>query len=610
MKKGISYFNGKYFIIYNHKQFLREDILDGFIQTSQWIKKNPIQPDFVKIRLDRNIDQNSYFYRTYGKSNKTLIEIKLILKDFNLNNITSVKKDPEFNIIPLSEKTIKNIVMASPALSSDQRWKTIDLPSSSFFIASMLVKNSFNVSVKKIELPNIKHYKDFNKYDLSGFTLYEDLFTEFKEFVSEFNKNNKNLKAAGGPLVTLSPLEALCFLPEINLFVRGESEFVLPEILAAINNNDTEALMVNRGFVFQKPGILIISDFNVINRPSDLSGIDFDLSFIKKEQMKNGIEINFSRGCINNCIFCSKVQGKTVRQLPIENIEKFLESYSSRSLQFGIRSEANRTININDDDILQDEIYSKKVFNVIKKKGFSLWGIQSSISSFYSKDKLIDKNKISIIADKEIYTGNKALLWLGTDTFISKRAKRLGKPFPYDNVIFDLVEEFEKHEIANYHYWISSDFNSTWEEFIKEIKIIYHLKKNFKNFSLLPHSPFLIPYSSTPLYKYLTETKGMGSQVKLKKKLKCGNELFDFPLISRVETRFKNLNRLLNNESMPGRKGFFTYLKADKYSDSFITAYEFLKSDRIYMESENNPEVAERLMLVEENLGDFIAKLI
>lgn len=609
VQKGLNYFKGKCFLKYNHEQFLWSEILEGYIKISKWMIENFYSSKIVKIRLDKNISNNTIFISS-NKHNKTSSEISFELKDFKLYNILIQKNNSEFSVNMDPGEKIKKVILASPALSSDKRWNSIDLPSSSFFIASMLADNSFSVSVKKLELPFIKTDEFFNEFDLSGFTLYEDLFTEFKEFIFEFNKNNKNLKAAGGPLVTLNPLQALFFLPEINLFVRGESEFILSEIITSINDNNFKKLLENGGFVFQKPGLLIISDFDKINRPVDLSGINFNLSFIKKDQMRNGIEINLSRGCVNSCIFCSRIQGKEVRQLPEKNIEELLKSYSKRAGQFGIETTAIKTININDDDILQDEVYSRNVFDIIKKNAYSLWGIQSSISSFYTKDKLIDKNKISIIADKDLYTDNNALLWVGTDTFLSERGKRLGKLFPYKEVIYDIVNEFEKNEITNYHYWISSDFNSTWGEFIKEMKIIYDLGKKFKSFSILAHSPFLIPYSSTPLYKYLTGSSGMGKQVKLKKFLNSSNELFDFPLVLKVETRFINLNRLLCNESMPGRKGFFTYLKSGDFLNSFVTIYDFLKNERLFMESAGNFSEAESLKILEENLEDFIAKLI
>jgi hypothetical protein len=528
-----------------------------------------------------------------------------------------LNKDKKYNFyfhpadetIDFEIKKIKTIGLSYPVWLSDRRWESIHVTASSLFLGSSLAAAGFDVVVKKQILPVTVMDPRLLNCDLIGFTLFEDLFIRTKDLLSQLRDHFKydGIIAAGGPLITLTPYQAAFHLPEINLLVRGEAEFILPGLIKAINANDIRKLLEFKGFLFQIPGLIIVSDFNEVNIPDRFDGFQFNLDFLEKDHLEEGLEINVSRGCKRGCIFCSAVQGKRLRKLPKILVEDLLKQFSVKLDTLNIQSPHARTLNINDDDILQDPGYASEIFQSIKKNRSRVWGVQTSLDSFFSSTGEIRLNVLDVIDDRPLYVDNNPLVWLGTDTFLQQRGKRLGKKTPGEGQLLRLIEEFEKREIRNYHYWISSDYLSDWDEFTREFMFIYRLHTRFNYFGLIAHSPFLVPYSTTPAYRYLIQSKELKNRVKYRQILKSDQDLFTFPLVERVETGYRHLNRLLNNEKLNDGPGFFDYLRQKDYVNAFITLYNFLKQERLETVAR---ERAEGLIRIERDLEESISKII
>jgi len=551
----------------------------------------------------------------YNEANNNYREVLISLVENKNENIYTFH--PPARPLNIDLPNIKAISLTYPYLARDKRWDSLHLTASSLFLGSSLTDAGFDVSTKKQILPATQLDDQLLNSDLIGLTLFEDLILPSKELLDRLKKDHhyNGFLAAGGPLITLNPYQAAFHLPEINLFVRGEAELIFPKIIKAINSNQIEKLLDFQGLLFQVPGLIVISDFDSVNRPLEMKDFHFNLDFLdkpfsaKKNQrnylLQEGLEINVSRGCKRGCIFCSAVQGKYLRQLSSSQFEELLSQYSGKLDAYSIGSPRARTLNINDDDILQDPEYTKDIFHRIKKKNFHLWGIQTSINSFFATNGEIDYNVLDFINDPLLYVDNKPLVWAGTDTFLKERGKRLGKLTPSREKLVKLAAELEKREIANYHYWISSDHLSNWEEFIRELELIHNLQLNYSYFGLLPHAPFLVPYSTTPLYRQLIKSPDFKNLIKYKTILKADVDLFTFPLVERVETRYRNLNRLLKNESLNERPGFFDYLRQKDYPNAWITLYNFLKLERLEALSDE----AEKLKSLENSLEERISKL-
>ena len=206
-----------------------------------------------------------------------------------------------------------------------------------------------------------------------------------------------------------------------------------------------------------------------------------------------------------------------------------------------------------------------------------------------------------MIGYRELYVENNPLIWIGTDVFLKKRGKRLGKKIIDKALFIQLIERFERDRIRNFHYWISSDYLSSWEEFVEEFIFIYELKKRFKMFSILAHAPFLIPYSTTPLFKLLDLSADHKNQIKYKQVLKSTQH---------VETKYLYLNQLLNNEKMDNGDGFFDFLNRNDFPNTFKTMYNFLKRERISLESSSIKSVTGIFKKLEKKIEGIVSELI
>jgi hypothetical protein len=616
---------GKWIARFNPAEFNYREILESLLTISRNLVKKNLNREYTDIVFAKNFKENTYHIK--GK------RLYLGLKDKNPENIRSIDEKIPGEAAVLPSYKIKNILLYQPFLMTDKRWQTISLTASAIFLGSALKDKGFDVRVKKLQLPAVHIEKDISNYDVIGFTLFEELLPEAREFLDMLSNakrlNPAKILAAGGPLVTLNPLQAAYHLPSIDLFVRGEAELVFPGLLNALQENDLPGLLQHKGFLFQQPGLLVLSEFGEINRPADFTNFNFNLSFLEKEHLKNGLEINFSRGCRRGCLFCAKVQGKKLRKLPVDKIEDLLEKFSAALDDSGLPPEElqfARSLNINDDDILQDPAYARQVLALIKKQNFKCWGIQSSLASFLAEKPAaspsggnpaaqpvlsqIYHKTIKIIDDRDVFINGKPLIWLGTDAFLIERGRRLGKRIPTFAVIESLVQEFESKNILNYHYWISSDHETTWAEFAGEFLFIHKLLEKYKTFAVIAHSPFVVPYCSTPLYRLLTKPAALKNGIRYKTVLKARQEEFTLPLAARVETPFSHLNKLLHNEGLSGKPGFFDSLKQKDYVSAFITLYNYLKQERLYFESLQNREQTLSLINTGQKIERHISRLI
>jgi len=582
--------------------------------------QSPAAPGpYIHVTFDKGFGENKVFRnpkaepdpvginRIYVQLNTTELSALSFLSP-QIPSVSGVSDSFGFSRWNLSP--LKRIGLSYPILRSDKRWDSIHLTASSIFIGSSLTDAGYDVLLNKQNLPVTSIEPLLLDCDMICFTLFEDLFTQAGDFFRELKQSYGGLMAAGGPMITLNPMESAFHLPDLNLLVRGEAELLLPGLLRALQRQDIRELFNYRGFLFHVPGTIIISDLSVVNRVEDFSDFRFNLDFLEKQHLTEGLEINISRGCHRGCVFCSAVQGKKLRKLPVTLFDDLLVDFSKRLESCRLHSPRAHTVNINDDDILQEPTFAKEIFSRIKKNGFRLWGIQTSINSLYDRRGGLNYDVLDMIGDPSLYVDDNPLIWPGSDAFLGQRGKKMGKTIPSEEMMIMLLEELESRGIRNYHYWISSDHLSDWEEFFRESRFIFQLARRFTYFGLIAHSPFLVPYSVTPLYRFLVRSEKLKKQIKYKTILESPGRRFRFPLAERVETPYRHLNRLLNNERLPNRSGFFEDLNRKNYPDAFITLYNFLRMERMDAESSGASELVPGLLSLEAEVEEFISEII
>ena len=589
-------FKGKWLIRYNPGEFAYHEILTLLPPLQTRLERLAVNYKFLNVTFNRNI-RRSRFY---------LISDCLFISH-NGSDGQLAETDPgafalQTALEPLA-KPIRSVNLLFPRLESDPRWKTMGLPAAQLFLASSLQANGFQTTTMPLILPSATPPPGALLADMAGFTQFEDLLPSLRPFLARFQAVFGGWLAAGGPFPTLAPLAALYHLPQINLFVRGEAELELPGILDALNRGDAEALFKQGGLFWQQPGLIVMSDFDRINRPETFGQLKIDLDFLKPEHLQQGFEMNFSRGCVRGCVFCCRVQGSKFRKLSLDKAGEILRKYGEKIAEFELSGDHVRTVNINDDDILQDIGYASGIFNLIKKNGFRIFGIQTAPASLIQSGEQVNSIVLDLAADPELYVDSRPLLWLGTDVFLKVRARRLGKVLPSPEGLFKLLGELERRHIRHYHYWISSDGDSTWEEFIEELALISNYYRNFPNFGLLAHAPFLIPYPASRMFQRLPAN---APNLKIKEVLRAPDPLFNYILTERLETAFPNLNCLLSNEKAGGEAGFFEFIKDKDFVAAAQLAYHFLKQEQLQSGAINRDE----LMRANERLAGLIESLI
>lgn len=518
-----------------------------------------------------------------------------------------IQMDPEwFCLPPVSLQRIRLSWLNPPR---DLRWRTMGLPTSHLFLGMQLRACGFQVEVVPAVMEDLQ--PNFpSTFDLLGITLYEDLFSESIAWLQRLPLAPETWLAAGGPLVTLSPAAALYHFPQISLMIRGEGDVVLPSLLDALNRGDPDRLFLERGVALEKNGLMVFSAFDQVNHPLPETWIPDhpNLDFIPREFLEKDLELNFSRGCRRSCLFCSRPHGRIQRRLPQPAVTIFLDEYDRRLRQTTtVHDAASRTVNINDDDILQDPGFAADMLARLVERGFRIWGLQTSIQTLISRQGDIDREIIDLIADRRWYVGGNPLVWIGTDLFLTQRGRRLGKPTPPLASLGDLFTRFEEMQVDHFHYWISSDWKTDWPEFIEELNRIGGFMTGFSRFGLLPHAPFLIPYRSTPVYARLVNGKQDG-RIRFRSLLNAPRESFRHPLVERLDTAWPLLNRLLANEPDPRGFGFFDYLKNRDFLRLWMTVHHFLKQERLQGQG-LSAGTRSLLQGMETELADYISNL-
>jgi hypothetical protein len=564
-------FHGKWLIRYDPAEFAYQEILTLLPPLQARLERQASNYKFLNVAFDRNARRSRFFQ----------VGDHLFIKD-NGSNGQLAETDPgaftvQTRLEPLA-KPIRSVNLLFPRLESDPRWKTMGLPAAQLFLASSLQANGFESAPMPLILPSENPPSEALAGDMAGFTLFEDLLPALRPFLAHFRAIFNGIIAAGGPMLTLAPMAALYHLPQINLAVRGEGELVLPAVLKALNQGDLEALFSLSGVFWQQPGLIVMSDFDRVNRPETFKNLLMDLSFLKPGHMAQGLEMNFSRGCKRGCIFCCRVQGSKYRKFPLEKAEEILKNYEQKLTEFQMNSAAARSLNINDDDILQDPAYAAAVFTLLKKYGFRIHGIQTAPVSLVQNGEQVNVEVLDLVGDPELYVDNRPLLWLGTDVFLDARARRLGKMLPAPEVFGELLGEFEKRQIRHYHYWISSDGQSDWGELVDEFALVCKFYRDFPNFGLLAHAPFIVPYPASRLFQLLSAD---APNLKIREELEAPDPRFSYQVVERLETKYVNLNKLLKNEKACGENGFFDFLKEINFIAAAQLAYHFLKQEQL-----------------------------
>ena len=163
--------------------------------------------------------------------------------------------------------------------------------------------------------------------------------------------NYKGLLIAGGIQVTANVKKVLKLFEKIDIFIRGESEFVLLEISNKLNYENFKLDI--SGIVYKEKDGIVIKN-NKQNITSNLDSIpNYDYTIFDKQvflrpyngKVLNAIDYEFSRGCIYTCSYCvetviQKYYGfeEISKKGALINSKKYLRSKSAKRIHEELKS--------------------------------------------------------------------------------------------------------------------------------------------------------------------------------------------------------------------------------------------------------------------------------
>lgn len=506
-------------------------------------------------------------------------------------------------ILTMAQAPITRVLLLTPYSQNDRRWQSIRFTPAALLLASGLEQHGFHSRRRLLPLPVAAAPGSFCGFDAIGLTLFEDLAAEYPALIERIRQEHSGLLIAGGPMASRLPRQCLQLFPEIDLLLRGEAEVALPRVLSWLNAPGSPLPQVSGLFSKQDDGWFTL-DPDRLNQPQQLDAIRLDYSLLDDDEFAEGLEINISRGCPRSCLFCCHVQGRSQRRLSPAALDGQLRAARQRIERLQPIPPRAMTCNINDDDLLLQRDYALQILDVCRRNGFRLWGLQTAVDSFFTSSGQIDGSLIEALADPGLYQ-DQPLLWLGSDAFLPQRSRRLGKTMPPLKLFLELLGQFERHSIRHYHYWISSDADSDWPEFISELNLIQDLRTQYPGFGLLAHAPFLIPYPDTPLWRHLQRNEDLSARIRYDQPICRKGSTWQRAL--RIEPDDPELTRLLDNQPDCSAVRFFDALKDNDEYRLYSRVYNALRESRL---RSCEPSRIRLLSEQEEIVADRLGRLV
>jgi len=404
-----------------------------------------------------------------------------------------------------------------------------------------LKKNEFITEKDNLE-KILKQNPDLN---FIGISLCEDFFEQAKELVKFLRARTRAFIGIGGIMPTLTPEHVFVHLSEVNFLVRGAGEEVFPllaKILTGkyINSNLTKsqigALLRLEGLLFQNKYMFICSFLNKINVVKNYDRSILDFKFLDQEDLTEGLNLFSSRGCFNNCFFCTTPGKGGYVGKSFQNLTIILKDYSKRLKEIfgnGLPAHAFK-LSFNDDDFLADWQRAKSFFSYLKNQPFLINFFQTGINSFFRGGIYTNKANRELIQSicPSIFSPGKRKIYVGTENFSDRELKRLGKGYNFLKVE-EVVKSLSKRKIHQVHHLIASNQLTSPEDILDNLVKIAVFKVLYGEYFniLVPIVPYLVSLFPSLSYKICLKKK-RGQFLNIRQNLSLRNyPEYNYPLV-------------------------------------------------------------------------------
>ena len=284
---------------------------------------------------------------------------------------------------------MKILLVTPMAKYTPTRW----IPTGLGYISSVLKKNNHTVklydrflkahilgSMDKVNLDMKSGILSFNP-DIIGFSTVTPLIYDTLECVKNIRRFYKGILIAGGHHATAMPEYTLKKIPGLDYVATGEGEYTM---LSLANGKDPVKIPGLFSKEHGSPSIQFaqVKDLDELPQPDyRIFNMDYYThanSYTIKGFYLKVVSVLSSRGCINNCKFCTEslTYGECLRfhsiDYVMENIERLIADYKINGIYF---TDNNFLASYTHAESVCREIISRKLHKKIK------WAIQASTTS-------------------------------------------------------------------------------------------------------------------------------------------------------------------------------------------------------------------------------------
>ena len=317
-------------------------------------------------------------------------------------------------------------------------------------------------------LQRVKAYEP----DIIGISSFTENYPIAMKIANICKKENDNIKIIfGGIHATFQAVDCLNENPYIDIVIRGEAEHIILDVLKAIQGIK-ELKQVNN-VVFRDNGLIKFSqDFSL----PDLNQIPPpDLELIKGKYYPPTVQLEFSRGCPFQCVFCcvSPFSNREVRYFPIKFILNTLMAYQEKFEKFSFA--------LQDSNFLFHSKKVKNLFQEIKERKIELdnWLFQSSVTT-------INREILKYLREN-----NASRIFLGIEETHDSVLRCIGKQQTFNQIkkAIRILHELDFTIHANFMIGLPSQ---TREQMLENI--VFSKKIDYGTF------PCLVPFPGSAIF--------------------------------------------------------------------------------------------------------------
>ncbi|MDD4907547.1 MAG: radical SAM protein [Candidatus Omnitrophica bacterium] len=355
-----------------------------------------------------------------------------------------------------------------------------------------------------------------------GVSLCEDFFEEARELVKFLRKKTNAFIGVGCVMPTLAPRHVLAHLPQVNFLIRGSGEEVFPRLVKILEGKNADSILGRKeklalsglkGLAFRNKSGSVIS-LDTVNEPLDYDRSPLDFKLLDKSNLSEGLNLFTSRGCFNNCFFCTTPGRGRYLAKSFENLKAILGDYQKRLGQIygrDIPSSAYK-ISFNDDDFLADPARAVSFFRYLKSRPFRVNFFQTGINSFFiRKDaRYTGRMNSALLAriSPAVFSAGKRDIYIGTENFSDAELARLGKGYDFWKAE-KVIRALAARKIYQVHHFIASNNLTTPQDLLDNLLKIAGFRILYGEYFqvLTPIIPYLVSLYPSASYKIAVSQK-------------------------------------------------------------------------------------------------------